>query len=607
MCRILLLAGILGGAIPAQSVAQTAVPATEPDAKFQESLVVTATIEAEERPNLSAAVTVIDAADIAARQATDLAELLATAAGFTAVQSGSPGTLTSLFTRGSNSAHTLLLWNGVALNDPITGGYDWAHLSTEGVERVEIVRGPFSALWGSDAIGGVVQVLSDAPPGVSARLEAGGNDYRRASVQGAAVAGSLRVDLSGHTRRGAGELPNDSFDSDELAAHGRFTFAPGRELGLRLRVNDSDLGIPRDFFNAPSPLRHQTRRSRELAVPLRLEWGRFELDAQAARTSTELELRDPERVFDASSSESESDQGRLVLAGRPREGLWLGAGADWERQEASTGSGFGPGLQNRHQRTTGLFGQAGWAVGRWRFDAGLRRDDNDAFGGETTRKLGAVWRARDGVRLRASYGEGFHAPTLADLYFPGFSNPDLLPERSASGEIGLELERGAWRGALALFSTDFEDLIQLDFTTFTPFNTGRARSRGVELELGFAAGDLRAHLNGTYLDAENRATGERLLRRPRESANLVVTWSPLWAPGRFAFHSVGRFVGERSDFGGELPSYTTLEVGAAWHPARVAWLETYGRLENALDRRYEEIFGFPAPRRQLVGGIGVRF
>jgi vitamin B12 transporter len=608
MCRTLLLTGILGGLIPALSLAQDLRSGNaQPVSSYDETVVVTATLEEEERGNLSASVTVISQEMIAERQATEVAELLATTAGLAVVQSGSPGTITSLFSRGSNSAHTLVLWNGVQINDLSSGLYDWAHLSTEGIERIEIARGPYSALFGSDAIGGVVQILSKSEPGVSARVEAGSDAYRRGSVVAAAQGGRWRVDASGHSRRGDSELPNDTFANDEFAAHGLFTFASGNHIGLRLRWNDADLGIPRDYLNAPSPERHQKRNSLELVVPARFAWGRFEVEAQAARTTSDLELVDPGNPFDRSQAESNSEQGRAVLSYRPRAGLWVAGGADWERQEAATGSAFGPGLADHHQRTLGLFAQAGWSWERWRFDAGLRRDDNDAFGAETTTKFGAVWRGAHGVRVRGSYGEGFHAPTLADLYFPGFSNPDLSPERSASAELAVELENGPWRGSLAAFSTDFTDLIQFDFVTFTPFNTGRARSRGLELELGFVVPAWSVRGNGTYLEAEDRASGAALLRRPRESANLVVTWKPSVGSERFQLHAVSRFVGARADFGGELPSYTTVEVGGGWHPARVPWLKTYARLENALARQYQEVATYPAPGRRWVGGVGLRF
>ena len=178
MRQILLAAGILGGAMPALlaqpipstpstaseqgSTATTGAAATGAGAapRFSDSLVVTPSLDAEPRDDTPATVTVIDAQEIEDRQARDLADLLWSVPGMTVAQAGAPGQQTSVFTRGANSNQTLLLWNGIPLNDPFFGDVNWQFVPTEGVERVEVVRGPFSALYGSNAVGGVVQVLT---------------------------------------------------------------------------------------------------------------------------------------------------------------------------------------------------------------------------------------------------------------------------------------------------------------------------------------------------------------------------------------------------------------------------------------------------------------
>src|SRR3954452_12348049 len=168
----ILIAGVLGGGLAAR--AQQPVPV------FSDSVVVTASADAEERQDTPASVTVLDQRQIQARQATDLSDLVSTVPGLAVVQAGSPGQQTSLFTRGTNSNQTLLLWNGIPLNDPFFGGANWQFVPLEGVDRVEVVRGPFSALYGSNAVGGVVQVLTGAQQGGSVHLEGGENNYGRA-------------------------------------------------------------------------------------------------------------------------------------------------------------------------------------------------------------------------------------------------------------------------------------------------------------------------------------------------------------------------------------------------------------------------------------------
>ncbi len=196
--------GILGGVIPAQS--QTAPPRS-----FGDSIVVTASLAQESEDALPATVDVVEAQEIEARQATAVLDLLATLPSMSVVRSGSPGQVTSLFTRGTESNHTLALWNGIELNDPYFGGFNWGFLATDGVERVEVIRGPFSSLYGGDAIGGVVQVVSSRSQGAQLNLEAGENGYARGGLTAGAQAGPVQLDLAGHMRRGDGQIDNDDF------------------------------------------------------------------------------------------------------------------------------------------------------------------------------------------------------------------------------------------------------------------------------------------------------------------------------------------------------------------------------------------------------------
>ena len=195
-----------------------------------------------------------------------------------------------------------------------------------------------------------------------------------------------------------------------------------------------------------------------------------------------------------------------------------------------------------------------------RVDAGVRRDDNDVFGAETSAKAGVAWAISPAWRLRATYGEAFRAPSLADLYYPGFSNPDLQPEDSRSYELAVEGGSGGWRTMVALFENDLDNLIEFDFATFVPQNLGRARARGVEGSLALRRGLFDGRLVATWLDAENLDTGGPLLRRPEESASLVV----FVRPGNLTVGGVARYVGDRTDFGDvALAAYTTVDLSLA--------------------------------------------
>jgi len=601
---LVFFAALLGGV-------SAAVP--QSSAPFADSITVTATATPEKVTDVPVTVDVVQAKEISDHQAEQAIDLLRNLPGLDVVQSGSRGKATSLFSRGTNSTHTLVLWNGIELNDPYLGGFDWSTLATDGVERIELVRGPFSALYGSNAVGGVVQLVTRrGGPGNGvataggkigqARLEAGSQGFARAGASAGWTLGALALDLSGHLRRGQGEVDNDFYKGEEVDVGLDGALGDSARLGALLRWGGSEIGVPFNYATEPSPHREQSFGTTSIAVPFSWTASAWHLDAQASHTATDLALRDDDDPFATSHADAAREQARIVLRRRVGEHLELTGGGDWDRQRVETGDAFGPGIDQRHQRTWAAFGQASWERGPLRVDGGLRRDDNDAFGAETSLKAGAAWAFANHWRLRASYGEAFHAPSLADLFYPGFSNPDLEPERTQSSEVAVEGGSGPWRTSLALFQNDLDNLIEFDFVTFVPQNIGRARARGLEGSLAAKLGVFDSRLVATWLDAENLETGKPLLRRADASASLVV----FARPGKLTFGGVVRYVGARIDFGDlALDPHTTLDLSFAWRIAE-RW-EPFVRVENVFDESYEEAAGYPAPGLSFRAGLNLHF
>jgi len=591
---------LLLGGLPA--LAQTS-NGSQPSGAFQASITVTATAEDEPVAEVPVSVTVIPVEEMETRQAVEALTLLQTIPGVATTRSGSPGKVASLFTRGTNSSHTLVLWNGIELNDPYLGGFDFSTLSLDGAERLEVARGPFSALYGSSALGGVVQVVTRRDGrALAARLEAGSRDLLRAGVSAGGSLGGARVRVAGHVRRGDGEVDNDFWDGDEAVASLDLGGDDGWRGGVLARAIRTEIGIPFDFAGSATPARRQEADAFSLAIPL--GWGgeRVEIDAQAAWTQTDLEVSDADDPFAASRAQAERSQARTSLRWRLAPSWQVTVGGDWERATVDSSSAFGPALRGESERVWAAFAQASYAGGPLRVDAGVRRDEHDAFGGETSFRAAAALAVGERSRLRAAYGESFRAPSLADLYYPGFSNPELEPERGESYELAFETGGGPWRATVALFRNDLDGLIEFDFSTFLPRNLGRARAEGVEAELAYRGDRFEARWSGTWLDAEDRATGERLLRRPDESTSLAL----FVRPGEWTLGAIARYVGDRIDFGDvPLASYATLDLSAARRIGER--FEPFARVENVTDERYEEAAGFPAPSRGFVAGCRLRF
>ncbi|MGB5294361.1 MAG: TonB-dependent receptor [Thermoanaerobaculia bacterium] len=599
MQKLLVLIGILGGVVPL--VAQT--PQSQPTL-FEEAIVVTASLDEEQDGDIPAAVSVIKAVEIEARQTTEVAALLASLPAMTVVQSGSPGQVTSLFTRGTNSDQTLVLWNGVELNDPYFGGFNWAFMPTEGVGRVEAVRGPFSSLYGGDALGGVVQILSAAREGADLQLEGGENSYWRGQVSASTNFGSTRVEVAGHLRRGDGQVDNDFFDGESLMARAEWEMQPGMSLGVLVRAADADTGIPFSG-GAPSPERRISWQERLVAVPFRVDLGDWQVQAQVSGLTYDNQFRDPEDLygFTASDTESESMRARAVASYSLGEGSWLAVGSEWDRAQVSDTSTFGTNLDGENQGTVALFGEAFYRIGRVILDAGVRQDDNDVYGSETSPRLGIQLAATKSTRMRASWGQAFSPPSIGELYFPVTGNPELEPETSDSLELGVEQRLGDWVLAVTGFQNDLSNLIEFDFASYQNVNIGSARTQGVELEAGFLKGRWRLRWNGTLLETEDLETGQVLLRRPRESSNLVVSY----APEGWSTSLTGLYVGDREDvdpitFDRTVnEAYFRLDVAARWRPG--TRLAPYARIENLLGEEYQPALGFPAPGRTLVVGV----
>ena len=590
--------------------------ASDPPA-VSETVIVTASAIEEDPERTPAAVTVITREDIERKKARDLTTLLREVPGLSVSRSGTEGKQTSMFIRGANSAHALVLWNGIEINNAYSGGFDWGQFSTAGVTQVEIVRGPYSAIYGSDAMAGVVNVITgQRPQGFTVVTEAGERGLAGARLDGAWTAGSLAFDGALDSRRDDGFHDNDDFE--QVSALGALTWrgADGLSVGLAARFNDFELGIP---FNVsatgltiePSLDRRQSGRELQVSVPVRQVLGSFEWNLGLSRSDRRDEFSDPQDPFGYTSSTTESVVDRAALSTRTSTRIGtIVAGAEWEQATVDDRNAFNaPGewnLESRERESHALFveNRMSRAVGRAGLEliAGVRFDEYDTFGSHVSPKIAVALLVGAG-KVRAAWGEGFRAPALTELYFPFYGNETLDPERSTTWEIGYDHAIGS-RGAIGvtLFESEYDNLIVFDNATFAFANAGAADVRGIELGSRWRSKAFHAAASWTWLDTKKLATGRPLERRPENSGSLSIGWSR----GAFTSEVTTIHSGARLDVQPVLPygivtadAWTTVDIVVEYALGPV---RPYLRVENALDAEYEEVLGYPsASRRALIG------
>ncbi|MEP6472036.1 MAG: TonB-dependent receptor, partial [Acidobacteriota bacterium] len=576
-----------------------------------ESVVVTATLSPEEERDLGSATTVITRRQIENRGQTTVLEVLRSVPGVDVVRQGSDGSLTSLFLRGTNSTHALVLVDGARVNSPYFPGYDFSALSTENVERIEVVRGPFSALYGSDAIGGVIQIFTRpaaAKPAGRVSLESGDAGQRQGSVFFSTGAGPFSAAASYRDAWVGGDRRNSDWHGRNGSLRLETRIGDNFRAALEGTVADGDLGLP-GAVGAETPHDRYGFREERFSLPISFRPGpRNEASFLAAYV-----ISKPTSVSPAYGFESRTDARTLQVRGSDRSRVGpheLTGVVSFERWTVQDRGTFGTNLDDASSVWGAAFQDELSLGGGWNVTAGLRYDHHSDFGEAWSPRANVAWLSGNGLwKLRASGGGAFRAPTVGELFYPFFGNPDLKPERSTSWEVGAERYFGrASRVEVSLFWNELTNLIVIDFVRSRNENVGKARTRGVEVAWRQEISEhLEVDAGYTWLEAKDRVADTDLLRRPRHRAFVAATVRPV---SRLALSPRLVFVSRRHDLDGvtfaptELPSYVRLDLFARYDLGHLA---PYARLENATDRAYDEVDGYPAPRRRWAAGLEVKF
>ena len=581
-----------------------------------DEVVVTATRTEQAAQDALAAVTVITRQDIEQRQAQSLADVLRGVPGLTLTNNGGRGKATSVFLRGSNADHVLVLVDGIKIGSATSGLAAFQDISLAQIERIEIVRGPRASLYGSDAIGGVIQIFtrkSHGAPVASASFTAG--SYATydsdAGVNGGGERGWYSARLSQQNSKGfnacrgsttAGcyvvEPDQDGYHNTALGLGGGYRLAGGATADLQFLRADSNVQT-----DGSSSAGNQSRNKQQVLggtlawQPLQ-DWN---ASLRAGRANDDGDIYHDGTYISRYNTTRDTLSWQNDIALDARQLATLGFDYQNDRIDALPKVTTPSNVYTRTaRRNQAVYAQYQGDFGAHSLQLNARHDDNQQFGGHATGGLGYGYRVDESLRWMASYGTAFKAPTFNQLYYPGFGSATLRPELSRSLEVGLSAQSATRRWSLNVYRTDITDLIGYD-ATYTPVNIDAARLTGLEAQYHLALEQLELGATLTWQDPKQTSgsnQGKLLNRRAQQAMRLEVARtfgdyrvaSALYAEG-------ARYDDLANSASKRLGGYGLLDMRVEYRLAK-AW-QVKARVDNLLDKKYETAQYFNQPGRAV--------
>ncbi len=580
----------------------------------------------------TATVTVIDAAQVRAQNKRTLAQLLTTVPGIAVEQQGGPGGLTAVSIRGGEANFTVVMLDGIPLNDPTNtfgGSVDLQNFDTTMVERIEIVRGPQSAVYGSDALAGVINIITRrGSESLQGRLwaEGGQDDYANLSAGMSGRKGGLDFAVNIARRDDGQAVEGSSRDIEDININGGWRIGDAHALRLTYRSLEGDRSSFPEQSGGPEYAASRERDRSEFSNDsLGLSWV-YQMSNiwRSALSASRFELEDDYQspgIYpffavppQTQQTEFERDQYQWVNTLSPHRNLAVNLGVDLRRERGdSVGTldfGFAllPTDFSLDRKIHGYFVEATAHIERLTLQGSLRYDDPDSFDGETTARLGLKYSPAQRVELTANWGQGFKLPSFFALGHGLVGNPELQPETGDSLDLGVHWQA---TGTLALsavwFANDYRDLIDFDSALFTNVNRKQVETSGVELEAHWQPlAALRLQAQATYTDLDLDADTGVLQGRPESKAGVTAFWQ-LWQ--RWDTVLDYQWTGEQyasSLYTGDtvvqtLDDFHRVDWRLRWQALETLRLEL--AVDNLLDQDYQTAVGFPAPGRSVRVGL----
>jgi vitamin B12 transporter len=608
-----------------------AVHASAAEDVATEQVVVSATGIPTPESQIASSVTIITADEIERKQQRLLPDVLREVPGLNIVQTGGPGGLTAIFVRGTNSNHTKVFIDGIDVSDPSStnSGFDISQLQTLDIERIEVLRGPQSGLYGSDAVGGVIDITTrsgNGPLQTQGYLEGGSFDTfnQAANISGSANQFHYSANI-GHFHSGEtpvtplglllpGEKRNDDY-YDNITASTKLGYDVTGDLdfGLVARYTDSHLRVTGDDFSTfPSfPAAAQSASNtneyygRAFGHLVTFD-GAFDQTLGIAYTRKRSASYQPESPVGVNTGERTKIDWRGKVRLSESENLLLGA--EHQRDDISQ-------PLSADVRINAGYAELNSQLGDNFFSAvNVRYDNNSRFGGKVTYRFAPTYRlTATGTKLLASVGTGFKAPTLGELYqsFPEFfffANPNLRPESSIGYDVGFEqtvIESVVTTG-ITYFHNHLRDLIDTAPTGDTFANIGRATTQGIESFVEVhPLGSVSVRVDYTYTEATDDILHQELLRRPKHEISVDAAWQATAALSIDAnLVTVTSWVDGNRDFSIprlDTPSYTTVNLAGSYNIT--SNLAVFARVDNLFDRHYQNPTGYLQPSVGAFAGV----
>ncbi len=566
------------------------------DATTLDEIIVTADRKARTIDETLAPVSIITRADIERYQATSLPEVLRRLPGISLSNSGGAGKATSVFIRGSNSSHVLVLVDGIKVGSATTGSVAFEDLPLDQVERIEVVRGPRSSLYGSEALGGVIQIFTRKggkgfQPEISASV--GSNSTQKVNANLAGGNATTWYNLNAGTEKTDGfnatannrEPDADGYARNSVALRAGHRFANGTNMDVSLLQAQGDNDFDGSFVNQSEFVQQ--------AVSAKVH---HPLNDKAAVTAQVGQSKDESDNFKDGTFKSRFNTTRDTASVQADVQVTANAaitvGVDQQRDKVDGTTTYTVSSRDN----TGVFANYQQQIGATQFDVSVRRDDNEQFGSHTTGGVAVGRNLPNGMRVTATYGTAFKAPSFNNLYYPGSGDASLQPEASQNVELGISGKAASdkVRWSANAFSNEIDNLISYPPPTYMVSQTDKARIQGVELEAGTQFADWEVNANITVQKPENRSgtdAGKNLIYRPEQFVNVDLDRDL----GKFRVGATLRGESQRytdtaNTESKKLSGYGTVDLRADYRVSK-DWTVS-AKFGNVLDKNYQTNNGY---------------